>query len=220
MCISKPAVEANSHSSARRALVREKHVRQQHATTAAQLNNALAREEALLCEKSDLLRRHEMMAQEFEHRLFNSLRLIVSLLWLQSRAASTPEAATQLSIAADRVAAFGTRAPAAACARSSGESGVQAIYPSPVRGPFGFALPGRSESRHRGGVWMSRYRQHSASRWGLSSTSSSPIRQNTPKAPSPFDWERRRPIIIGYRCRTTDLDCRRSSILSAAGDSE
>src|ERR1700722_15293865 len=63
MCISKPAVEANSHSSARRALVREKHVRQQHATTAAQLNNALAREEALLCEKSDLLRRHEMMAQ-------------------------------------------------------------------------------------------------------------------------------------------------------------
>lgn len=151
MCISKPAVEANSHSSARRALVREKHVRQQHATTAAQLNNALAREEALLCEKSDLLRRHEMMAQEFEHRLFNSLRLIVSLLWLQSRAASTPEAATQLSIAADRVAAFGTRAPAAACARSSGESGVQAIYPSPVRGPFGFALPGRSESRHRGG---------------------------------------------------------------------
>ena len=107
MCISKPAVEANSHSSARHALVREKHVRQQHATTAAQLNNALAREEALLREKSDLLRRHEMMAQEFEHRLFNSLQLIVSLLWLQSRAASTPEAATQLSIAADRVAALG-----------------------------------------------------------------------------------------------------------------
>jgi two-component system, sensor histidine kinase PdtaS len=107
MSISKPAVEADSHSSARRALVREKHVRQQHATTAAQLNNALAREDALLREKSDLLRRHEMMAQEFEHRLFNSLQLIVSLLWLQSRAASTPEAATQLSIAADRVAALG-----------------------------------------------------------------------------------------------------------------
>jgi two-component system, sensor histidine kinase PdtaS len=107
MSISKPAVEADSHHSARRALVREKHVRQQHSTTAAQLNNALAREEALLREKSDLLRRHEMMAQEFEHRLFNSLQLIVSLLWLQSRAASTPEAATQLSIAADRVAALG-----------------------------------------------------------------------------------------------------------------
>src|SRR5271157_3350366 len=71
MSISKPAVEADSHRSARRALVREKHVRQQHATTAAQLNNALAREDALLREKSDLLRRHEMMAQEFEHRLFN-----------------------------------------------------------------------------------------------------------------------------------------------------
>lgn len=61
-----------------------KHVRQQHATITTQLNNALAREDALLREKSDLLRRHEMMAQEFEHRLFNSLQLIVSLLWLQS----------------------------------------------------------------------------------------------------------------------------------------
>jgi two-component system, sensor histidine kinase PdtaS len=107
MSISKPAVEADSHRSARRALVREKHVRQQHAATATQLSNALAREDALLREKSDLLRRHAMMAQEFEHRLFNSLQLIVSLLWLQSRAASTPEAATQLNIAADRVSALG-----------------------------------------------------------------------------------------------------------------
>ncbi len=37
-----------------------------------QLNNALAREDALLREKSDLLQRQDMMAQEFEHRLFNS----------------------------------------------------------------------------------------------------------------------------------------------------
>jgi two-component system, sensor histidine kinase PdtaS len=107
MSISKPAVEADSHRSARRAVVREKHVRQQRATTAAQLNNALAREDALLREKNDLLQRHAMMTQEFEHRLFNSLQLIVSLLWLQSRAASTPEAAMQLNIAADRVAALG-----------------------------------------------------------------------------------------------------------------
>jgi two-component sensor histidine kinase len=47
------------------------------------------------------------MAQEFEHRLFNSLQLIVSLLWLQSREVDTPEAGTQLNVAADRVAALG-----------------------------------------------------------------------------------------------------------------
>jgi two-component sensor histidine kinase len=39
--------------------------------------------------------------------LLNSLQLIVSLLSLQSRAATTPEAATQLKIAANRVAALG-----------------------------------------------------------------------------------------------------------------
>jgi two-component sensor histidine kinase len=50
------------------------------------LNDALAREKALLREKSDLLQRQDVMAQEFEHRLLNSLQLIVSLLWLQSRA--------------------------------------------------------------------------------------------------------------------------------------
>jgi hypothetical protein len=46
MSISKPG-------SARRALVREKHVRQQHTTTPAQLNNALAREDALLRRQRD-----------------------------------------------------------------------------------------------------------------------------------------------------------------------
>jgi two-component sensor histidine kinase len=105
--ISREAVETDFRRSGRRAVLRKKHVRYQHATTTAQLNNALAREDALLREKTDLLRRHDMMAQEFEHRLLNSLQLVVSLLWLQSRAASTPEAATQLNIAADRVAALG-----------------------------------------------------------------------------------------------------------------
>ena len=72
---------------------------------ATQLQAALAREEALLREKSDLLKRQEMLAQEFEHRLVNSLQIIVSLLSLQSRIA-TPEAAAQLEIAR-RVASFG-----------------------------------------------------------------------------------------------------------------
>jgi two-component sensor histidine kinase len=49
----------------------------------------------------------DLMAQEFDHRLGNSLQMIVSLLSLQSLAAPTPEAADQLTIAAGRVAAFG-----------------------------------------------------------------------------------------------------------------
>jgi two-component system, sensor histidine kinase PdtaS len=72
----------------------------------AQLQAALAREQALLLEKQDLLQRQEMLAQEFEHRLVNSLQLVASLLSLQSRTAS-PEAAAQLTIAARRVASFG-----------------------------------------------------------------------------------------------------------------
>jgi two-component sensor histidine kinase len=87
--------------------VSDKRIRQQLAAATAQLANALAREKALLREKIDLFQRQEVMAQEFEHRLLNSLQLIVSLLCLQSRVANTPEAATQLNIAADRVAALG-----------------------------------------------------------------------------------------------------------------
>jgi len=107
MRIAKAVVEADFRRSAPRVVVRGKHVPRRHVRATAQLKNALAREDALLRERSDLLQRHEMMAQEFEHRLFNSLQLIVSLLWLQSRAAATPEAAAQLNIAADRVSALG-----------------------------------------------------------------------------------------------------------------
>jgi len=73
----------------------------------AELAAALVREQELLREKSELLQRQEMLAQEFEHRLVNGLQEIVSLLSLQSRAAPTIEAAAQLTIAAERVAAFG-----------------------------------------------------------------------------------------------------------------
>jgi two-component sensor histidine kinase len=77
-----------------------------HEALIAELQAAHAREKVLLREKSDLLQRQDMLAQEFDHRLVNSLQVIVSLLSLQSRTAG-PEAAAQLTIAAKRVASFG-----------------------------------------------------------------------------------------------------------------
>jgi two-component sensor histidine kinase len=74
---------------------------------AAELQAALDREQVVLQEKHELSQRQVMLAQEFEHRLINGLQLIVSLLSLQSRTATTPEAADQLIIAARRVAALG-----------------------------------------------------------------------------------------------------------------
>lgn len=73
----------------------------------AELAAALVREQELMREKSALLLRQGLLAQEFEHRLVNSLQVIASLLSLQGRAATTVEAAAQLTIAAGRVAAFG-----------------------------------------------------------------------------------------------------------------
>jgi two-component sensor histidine kinase len=46
-------------------------------------------------------------AQEFEHRVLNDLQLIAGMLALQSRTAETPEAASQLTVAARRVFAVG-----------------------------------------------------------------------------------------------------------------
>lgn len=53
----------------------------------AQLAAALVREQELLREKSELLQRQEMLAEEFEHRLVNGLQIVASLLSLQSRTA-------------------------------------------------------------------------------------------------------------------------------------
>lgn len=79
----------------------------EHEATIAALNAALLREEELKRATRDLLKRQNLLTQEFEHRLVNGLQLIVSLLTLQSRAATTPEVAKQLSVAAERVAAIG-----------------------------------------------------------------------------------------------------------------
>ena len=89
-----------------RASERDTYEQAQHVALIAELQAVRAREEAWLREKSDLFRRQDMLAQEFEHRLVNSLQIIVSLLSLQSRTAG-PEAAAQLMVAANRVASFG-----------------------------------------------------------------------------------------------------------------
>jgi two-component sensor histidine kinase len=72
--------------------------------TEARLRASLAREEALLREKDELIRQQQLLASESDHRLLNGLQMIGSLLSLQSRMAASPEAARQLAIAANRVA--------------------------------------------------------------------------------------------------------------------
>lgn len=67
-----------------------------------ELRASLARERALQAKNGELVRQ----AEEFEHRLFNSVQMIVSLLSSQRRSAS-PEAATQLTVAINRIVALG-----------------------------------------------------------------------------------------------------------------
>jgi len=75
---------------------------------AAALQTALAREQVLRHEKSELLHRQDILAREFEHRLANSLQLVAGMLTLQGCTASTAEAAAQLCAAARRVNAIKT----------------------------------------------------------------------------------------------------------------
>jgi two-component system, sensor histidine kinase PdtaS len=76
-------------------------------TLTAELLTARARGQALRDDIGSLLQRHNTLMREFENRLLNSLELIASQLSLQSRVATTREAAAQLSAAAHRVAAAG-----------------------------------------------------------------------------------------------------------------
>ena len=68
------------------------------------LRESSAREAILLREKEALILEQETSHRESDHRLLNGLQIVVSLLSLQSRTASDPATAAQLSIAAKRVA--------------------------------------------------------------------------------------------------------------------
>jgi two-component system, sensor histidine kinase PdtaS len=78
-----------------------------HRCTEIRLREALAREEALLRQKDELIRQQQVLSTESDHRLLNGLQMIVSLLSLQSRASANAEAASQLAVAANRVATIG-----------------------------------------------------------------------------------------------------------------
>jgi two-component sensor histidine kinase len=78
-----------------------------HRRTEIGLREALARDEALLCEKEELIRQQQTLSEESDHRLLNGVQMIVSLLSLQSRAAENAEVAAQLAAAADRIATIG-----------------------------------------------------------------------------------------------------------------
>lgn len=75
-----------------------------HRATEAALRDMVRRESDLLREKDDLILRQDILARESEHRLLNGLQLIKSVLAMQSRGATNPEAAAQLAMAANRVA--------------------------------------------------------------------------------------------------------------------
>jgi two-component system, sensor histidine kinase PdtaS len=107
MTITNAATKNEFQRSTRRAVSRETRVSKKYSATKAVLTAALVREKKLLREKCELMQRQHISAQEFEHRLANSLQLIVGLLSLQSSAATTVEAAEQLTIAAKRVTALG-----------------------------------------------------------------------------------------------------------------
>jgi two-component system, sensor histidine kinase PdtaS len=93
-------VERRTIASYERELIR-------HRRTETGLRAALAREEALLCQKDELIQKQAVLSQESDHRLLNGLQMIVSLLSLQSRASENAEVASQLDAAADRIATIG-----------------------------------------------------------------------------------------------------------------
>jgi len=72
-----------------------------HRRAESGLREALAREEALLRQKDELIQHQAVLSQESDHRLLNSVQMIVSLLSLQGRTSENAEVASQLAAAAD-----------------------------------------------------------------------------------------------------------------------
>jgi two-component system, sensor histidine kinase PdtaS len=90
----------------RRTVASYERVLTRHRRTECRLRGALAREEALLSQKDELIKQQGVLSQESDHRLLNGVQMIVSLLSLR-RASENAEVASQLAAAADRIATIG-----------------------------------------------------------------------------------------------------------------
>jgi two-component sensor histidine kinase len=99
--------EAEYESPWLRLTMRDAHQKKQRELLTREWQASLAREEALRKQNQGLLDRQRARTKEFEHRLFNGLQLVASMLLLQRRDA-TLVAAAQLTIAAARITAFGS----------------------------------------------------------------------------------------------------------------
>ena len=80
---------------------------ERHRATESRLRESLRRESDLLRQKDELILQKDTLAKESEHRFLNGLQMVTSLLAVQSRGTKNPEAAAQLTIAANRVATLG-----------------------------------------------------------------------------------------------------------------
>jgi len=78
-----------------------------HKRTEIKLRQAIARGAALLSQKDELIQQQAVLIQESDHRLLNSVQLIVSLLSLQRRATENAQVASQLAAAADCISTIG-----------------------------------------------------------------------------------------------------------------
>lgn len=78
-----------------------------HRCTEVRLRAALARDDALLRQRDELIRNQELVSKESDHRLLNDLQIVVSLLSLQSRTSKDSAVSSQLAAAADRIATIG-----------------------------------------------------------------------------------------------------------------
>ena len=72
--------------------------------TEIRLRDALVEAGERLRQKDELIQRQVLLKRESDHRLLNDLQMTISLLSMQSRASANPEAAAQLTAAANRIA--------------------------------------------------------------------------------------------------------------------
>ncbi|WP_293369470.1 sensor histidine kinase [Phenylobacterium sp.] len=73
----------------------------------SELRTSAVEESQKLEEQRQVIQQMQLLAQESDHRLLNGLQLVASLLSVQARKTTSPEAAVELGIAARRVATIG-----------------------------------------------------------------------------------------------------------------